>query len=192
MALDGSVAVSARRFDDAVRSFCERRPVWHAGVARWEPALYTRIRGQLTARTPGRAVGAGSRAPLRLAVLDWLSRVDRDISRWGPGAGTVDTLRGLAARTWRPQDCGRLDDYSDQLAAWATEAAHLLGDAITVVPLRNTPCPACHNLWAIRHCDDGAHRAPALTVSEDGAECRACHAQWTVEQFDWLAKLLTS
>lgn len=190
--VDGPVAVSLRRFSDSVHSFADRRPVWSNGVARWEPPIYGKMRTALSGRSAFRTGrrAADSRIPARTGVLDWLVTVDQTVAGWGPGAGTVDRLKALTHRSWRPQDSLQLERWSDQLADWATEAATVLGDAKTVVPLRGIACPVCGQQHVFRHRDGEYVRTPALTVSEDGAECGSCRAAWTPEQFGFLATLL--
>ena len=134
--IDGTLQLAQRRFADAIHQFVDRTPAWEHGVMRWTPSLYSRVRASLA---PGRTGGnhgrrmPGSRTPCRTAVLCWLCTVDSTVREWG-GGGTVHALKELAARQHRPQDTARLNDYSDQLARWAVEAASLLNDAVTVVP----------------------------------------------------------
>lgn len=190
--LDGPLPLARRQLADAVRQFIDRTPVWHDGIMRWEPALYTRMRGALTqgkADRGGRRMPA-SRVPCRTAALAWLCEVDGEISRWGPGGGTVHVLKDLVARQHRPQDADRLAGYAEQLARWAAEAATVLSDAVVVVPLRGTACPSCGVKQTVRRRDGELVRTPALTVSELGAECGACRASWSPAEFDWLARLL--
>ncbi|MFM8857453.1 MAG: hypothetical protein ACKOI2_09685 [Actinomycetota bacterium] len=189
--LDGPVAVSLRRFSDAVHQFVDRQPVWDAGTCRWSPPLYSRMRTAVTGRsvTPGRK-SPTSRTPARTSVLDWLCQVDQTVAGWGVGAGTVHTLQSLAAKTYRPQDCDRLEKWSDQLAAWASDAAQLLGDAAIAVPLRGVACPVCGDRHSVRRRDGEVIRSAAIVVSEAGAQCLSCLAAWSTDQLPFLATLL--
>ncbi len=123
-------------------------------------------------------------------MLDWLCQVDQTVAGWGAGGGTVHTLQSLATKTWRPQDCDQLERWTDQLTAWAVEAAQLLGEAVVAVPLRGVACPVCGDKHYFRHRDGEIVRSPALLVSESGAECLKCAAVWTTEQLPFLATLL--
>ena len=186
---DGPIGIAHRRFADAVHKFVERQPVWTGTAARWSPGLYSRMRGSLSGSTAprfGRRMPT-SRPPARVDVIDWLATVDKEISRWAPGGGTTDRLKTMAAQSYRPQDCDKLDRWSDQLAAWATEAATLLGDAVVSIPLRGQACPNCRAKHYFRHRDGEVVRSPALLVSEHGAQCLACTATYGLE---WLARLL--
>lgn len=191
---DGPLAVAQRRFVDNVHAFVDRIPIWDGAVCRWQPALYSRVRSALSEKSlkSGRRIMPGSKSPCRTSCLDWLREVDATVGTWGPGGGTMHTLRLLAGRSWRPQDCGLLDDWSGRLAVWSVEASTLLHDAVVVVPLRGIACPACGGRWAYRRRDGETVRTPALTVSELGAECQLCSATWTTDQFEFLAKLITA
>jgi len=190
--MDGPLAVSHRRFTDAVHAFCDRQPVWDHGVCRWSSPLYSRVRGSLNgtvAKSFGRRMPS-SRMPARTDVLQWLIEVDAEVARWFPGGGTVDRLKGMAATSWRPQDCSTLDRCTELLAAWAAQAQTLLGEAVATVSLRGHRCPVCSQATAIRHRDGETVRSAALVVSELGAECFNCSARWETDQLEFLARLL--
>jgi hypothetical protein len=122
--------------------------------------------------------------------LAWLLDVDTAVAGWEPhGKTTVDRLRQLAARGWRPQDCDVIGGYCDRIERWAASAAELLDETLAVT--LEVPCPSCAASFAYRR--DGAGdrvRVRALRVSEAGCECQACKAFWGPEQFHWLARLL--
>ncbi len=83
-----------------------------------------------------------------------------------------------------------MDAISGQLERWVVEASQLLGDETTVVSLR-MPCPSCGSRFSYRRNSGGESvRLDALRVSEDGCECLACRANWSPDQFHWLARLL--
>jgi hypothetical protein len=149
------------------------------------------VRGSLTGTAPsfGRRMPT-SRPPVRIDALDWLAAVDKEIARWYPGAGTVDRLKSMAAQSWRPQDCAKLDRYSAKLADYAQAAAVIVNDAVTTVALRGHACPVCDQKQVLRHRDGESIRSAALVVSELGAQCLACSAEWTTEQLPFLATLL--
>ena len=117
--IDGALPLARRRLADAdPRS--DAVPVWDHGVCRWSDSLYTRLRGAMVGRTAriSRAV-AGSRLPCRVDVLTLLVDIDATVGSWEPDAkGTLERLRQLAARGFRPQDCALLDGYSAVGACW--------------------------------------------------------------------------
>lgn len=168
-------------------------PVWDGGVCRWSDALYARLRGALTGRGGvQRHSGAfGSRAPCRSNVLALLVEIDTGVAGWEPnGKSTVDRLHQLAANGWRPQDCALIDDYSERIEAWTLSAVELLGDVSPTVALR-LPCPHCERRFIYRRNGSGESvRSWALRVSETGCECLGCRAEWSPDEFHWLARLL--
>ncbi|CAN1494932.1 hypothetical protein MCEMAEM6B_02218 [Mycobacteriaceae bacterium] len=188
--VDGALPATTKRLADAVHALVEPFPVWHGGICRLTPPLYVRLRAALrgTAGRSGRRLPA-SRLPCRGDVLALLVQIDSTTAEWNRGTDTADRLRALAARTWRPQDCQQLDDYSTALEAWTHTAAELLGDRPAEIALR-LPCPACSRKYVYRLSSGENVRSWALRVSEDGARCQHCHATWTPGQFEWLARVL--
>ena len=186
---DGPLALARRALGDAVHALADPVPVWDHGTARWSDSVYARLRSALVGRTArSRAAMAGSRMPCRVDVLTLVVDIDTAVAAWEPGkGGTVDRLHALTGRGFRPQDYQLLDGYCDQLERWAIAAAELLGDRQVAVALRR-PCPSCSELWVYRGTE--SIRAWALTVTEDGAECRCCRAYWPPDQFRFLAQLL--
>ena len=190
---DGPLALARRRLDDAVHALAEPVPVWHSGVCRWSHPLYTRLRGALTGRggTTPRCVVFGSRAPCRNTVLSLLVEIDGTVEVWAAARQEhPDRLHQLPARGWRPQDCGLIDDYCEQLERWTVTATELLGDASPTVALR-LPCPSCAQRFVYRRNTGGESvRTWALKVAEDGCTCLGCRAFWPPAEFHWLARLL--
>jgi hypothetical protein len=187
------LALVRRRLDDAVCALAAPAPVWVGGVCRWSPSLYARLRAALChmpVRRHWRGRGQRSRLPCSAALLAWLVEVDATVAGWEPhGKTTVDRLRQLAARAWRPQECDLIGGYCGRLERWAASAVELLAETPAVA--LEVPCPRCDASFAYRH--DGAGdrvRVRALRVSETGCECQACNAFWGPEQFHWLAQLL--
>ena len=190
--MDGPLALSQIRLEDAVHALADAIPVWDRGVCRWSDSLYVRLRGALHGRLEGAGGGVGgSRTPCAVGALDVLVAVDCCVARWEPGKGdTVDRLHRLVGRGWRPQDCDVIDGMCRQLERWTLDAAQLVGDAPVSVALR-MPCPSCGTRFSYRRNSGGETlRTDALRVSEDGCSCSACDAAWTPDQFHWLARLL--
>jgi hypothetical protein len=127
----------------------------------------------------GRTGGQGSTFPCRVDILVVLVDVDRTVGSWVPdGKGTVDRLHQLAARGWRPQDCGRIDAYSGRIERWVVLAAELLAAAPRV--FLEAPCPRCGAKFSYHRNADGERvRTRALRVSEDGCVCGSCGAFWS-------------
>jgi hypothetical protein len=191
--IDGPLTLARRRLDDAVHTLAAPTPVWVDGACRWSPSLYGRLRAALcgmSVRRRGRGQGQRSRLPCSASMLAWLVEVDATVAGWEPhGKTTVERLRQLAVRGWRPQDCRLLDGYSSRLERWSASAVELLAETPSVA--LELPCPRCEASFAYRR-DSGGDRVRvwALRVSETGCECRACGAFWGPERFEWLARLL--
>lgn len=188
---DSPLAHAQRRLHDAVTALAEPTPIWEAGICRYSPPLYTRLRGSLRGQPTrlGRRVPS-SRLPCRTDVLALLLDIDGTTARWHPhGKTTLDRLRELAAQDRRPQDCELLDDYRTRIEAWCHSAAELVADKPPEVALR-LPCPSCGTRFIYRPSNGESVRTWALRVSEDGARCQSCDATWAPEQFEFLATLL--
>ncbi len=80
---------------------------------------------------------------------------------------------------------------ADTIEKWIAAAAQILNDAAASVPLR-LPCPACSKLWTYHRTGTERIRTYALRASETGATCLACKAEWPVEQYEWLSRVLNS
>jgi hypothetical protein len=125
-----------------------------------------------------------------MAALDLLVAIDTCTTRWESGkGGTADRLHRLVGRGWRPGDVAAMDDISARLERWTIEASQLLGDAAVAVALR-LPCPTCGSRFVHRHRAGESVRSDAMRVSELGAECLACEASWSPDEFHFLARLL--
>ncbi len=129
--------------------------------------------------------------PCVTAVLALLVEVDSVVASWESDAvGTVDKLHKLVGRGWRPQDVATMDSFAEQLEQWTVDASELVGEAPVVLPLR-LPCPSCGQRYIYRRSrSEETVRSDCLRVSEAGAECLRCRAEWAPDQFEWLARLL--
>ncbi|MGE5697104.1 MAG: hypothetical protein ACM4D3_18300 [Candidatus Sericytochromatia bacterium] len=188
---DGPLPLARRRLVDAVHALADPIPVWDGGTCRWSDPLYVRLRQAMQSQRGGYTRIHSSKLPCRVDVLALLIEVDGTVTRWTPEekVGTVERLRSLTARGWRPQDCSTIDEYCGQLERWVLAGTDLL-DPAPVVHVRQT-CPRCGARFAHRR--DGAGElvnVRALRVSENGCTCSACGAFWPPEQFHWLAQLL--
>lgn len=138
----------------------------------------------------GRITSQRSRAPLRLGVPALLVEIDETAARWEPGEkNTVERLRCIAARGWRPQDTPALERLVGDLQRWGLAATELVTPPVRVfLPM---PCPRCGASRAYRHNSSGESvSSAALRVSEVGCQCLACRAFWPPSEFGWLARLL--
>lgn len=99
----------------------------------------------------------------------------------------MDRLHRIVGRGWRPQDCGLIDSFCDELERWTLAAVELLTESPRVsLPF---PCPSCGQQFAYRT-DSGGDRVRVLRVTEAGCSCSGCQAFWPPERFEWLARLL--
>lgn len=68
-----------------------------------------------------------SRLPCHTGILALLVEIDRVVGAWCPHEKTtIDKLRQLTGRGWRPQDCELLDTYSGLVEQWVLTATELL------------------------------------------------------------------
>ena len=164
---DGPLPLARRRLSDAVHALADPIPQWVGGVCRWSGPLYDRLRVELAGgRVVGRRRVHGPRLPCRGDVLALLVEIDAAVASWQPdGKGTVDRLRLLAGRGWRPQDCELIDDHCAQLERWTLTGTELLAETPRVF-LRQ-PCPRCGARFTYRRNDTGESvRVRCLRVSE--------------------------
>lgn len=183
-------AQPAREFADAAHALAEPTPVWGGGICRWQESIYDRLRSALTAKSQRATVAAGSRLPCRIDVLSLLHDIDTTTAVWWPDAhNTRDRLAKMREQHWTPQDVERLTAYTTKLQQWTAGGAELLGDRMTSIALRK-PCPSCGQLWTHRRAGAENVRCYALRASDTGAQCLACNATWTPDQYRFLARLL--
>lgn len=184
--------LARQKLADAVNAFVVPQAVWIGGVCRWGDPLYTRLRNSLQPRSQiGRHRAPGERAPCNTDALVWLVDVDMTTAEWEPdGDGTLDRLRRLRDRKWTPDDVELLEKHTEQIVKWTVAAVELLGDRPPTVALR-LPCPSCGTKHVRGRNGVGESvRRWALSVSENGARCAACDAEWSPDQFEFLARLL--
>ena len=184
--------LAREKLADAVNAFVVPQPVWIGGVCRWTDPLYARLRGALQPRNQvSRQRAPGERAPCRTDALVWLIEVDMTTAEWEPDCdGTIDRLRRHRDRKWTPDDTEQIGQHAEQIVGWTITAAELLGDKPPTVALR-LPCPSCGTTHVRGRNGVGESvRRWALSISEDGARCAACDAEWSPEQFEFLARLL--
>jgi hypothetical protein len=123
---DGPLPIAKRRLADGVHALADEQPVWDGRVCRWQPALYDRLRAHLVGVQGVRRVRAASssRLPCSLPVLDLLVAIDTTSRRWTPEEkrSTIERLRSLTHRGWRPMDVDAIEAIVDQLAMWTVAA----------------------------------------------------------------------
>lgn len=184
---------AARRLTDAVTALVDNNVTWHEGRCVLQDSIYDRLKDSMTGRTAGTArSAAASRAPLRIDVLTLIAEIDRTTATWNHNHDfTPAALRELAAHNWTPQETQTAEDLADTIEKWTLTAEQILNEAPASVPLR-LPCPACSKLWTYRRTETENVRTYALRASENGATCGACNAEWPVEQYEWLSRVLNS
>ncbi len=191
-AITEPLTIARRRLEDAVHAMCDPRPLRVGDGYRWRPALYLELRSGLTGQSARRrTLQQRSRPPLRVEVLDLVVEIDRAVSSWTPDekGSTVERLRSVAARAWRPQDVPLLERYREELLRWTVAATELLTPTPRVgLPM---PCPRCGARRTYRRNGAGESvQSRALEVAESGCRCLACRAFWPPSEFHWLARLL--
>lgn len=143
-------------------------------------------------RTGGKGRGEKSRPPVQLDAVQLLARIGKKVGEWasGPNLGdTIDRMRWLADKSWRPQDVPELTGMTVQIQRWVVDARTVLDPPPRVAIAM--PCPSCGSSVAYRKDDTGEYvRQPALQISEEGCRCWRCWTLWPPDQWEILGAVL--
>lgn len=148
------------------------------------------IHGHRAGSTTGRV--AQSQPPLWIDGVDLAHLIDTTVKTWerdgsGPTLPTINRLRRLNERTWRPQDTALVESMTGELLAWVKRYETLVNDKPLTLP---NPCPRCDRKFAYRTIDGEQVRVAALQITLQRCVCMACHATWPPERYEWLSRLL--
>jgi hypothetical protein len=185
---DDAVQDVADQIDELTKPRTHTEPFWtwtkgrHRKVESWEtrqPSLLDQLRDQLPANAdveseaPIGTGGADTRAPLAIAVLDVLLRIEAAAAHWVSvqlrrdlRETVEDNLRLLVSAATRAEDW-QLRDLARDVHRWHCWAATLTGWASPpFVP--NAPCPLCARKGALR-----------INADQKRALCVECGAVWS-------------
>ena len=176
-----------RLFSDAVRRLCEPRVEWTGTKVETDPSLVDLCRQLLTAvsnRSGGSTIG--SKIPARIDMLDLLVRIDSEAASYGIPGGTIEVFQAAAERDYGPEMVPTLQERTKRLERLISEARQLCDLNPTVLFLRDSRCPSCNAVSAMRKSGSECVRlagALSVTASGDGfhAECHCCRASWSTE-----------
>lgn len=156
------------------------------------PSLYQQVADAVQAHRGGSGGGWSQQLPFWADAMVLLDRIDSEVVRMWPhphrwSGWTVQRLQVLREQKWRPQDCGLMLTYAAKLDEFAKRSEALF--APKPIPLPD-PCPECGEKTVYRDQDGEEVRSPALQITENGATCGACRANWPVERLELLGKIL--
>ena len=192
-----------RRLREAVERLTGERTALVNGSPATAPCLIDQLGNSIEGhRGTGNRGVARSLPPVWTDAVDLINDIEAAAKSWPrvlpapniapakPPTTTVQRIRALPDRRWRPQDCGRLQKITLALNGWAVDIGDLLHP-----PRRMSlaaPCPACGATRAYRTDSAGDRvRVPVLQVDAvRGAECLKCHASWGPGQFLFLCSVL--
>lgn len=179
---------------NAIAALIDPRPETHNGDTIWTDSIYTELRAAVHGARAGSQTGgpAQSQPPLWIDGMDLLAVIDDTTKRWvrrghGPEHPTVNRLRYIDGRKWRPQDTPVMADIAAQIGRWVTAYRKLVDDKPLTLP---NPCPNCQNTHAYRWQDGERIRTPALHVTPDRCVCQACRTEWPAAHYGLLARQL--
>ena len=137
----------------------------------------------------GHSPAAGSRPTIWTAAISLV----HELNLWA--AARTDTrpidsgIRELATFSWAPEQVRIVREYTRDLRVFGARAEGVLNPAST--RHISAPCPACGYTHVYVPSESGERvRVPALTLTTQLCECRACHATWAPDQFLFLARVL--
>ena len=207
---DGNIVAAKRRLDLAISALIDSKPTTrlledgHTRIE-WLDPLYTQLVEAIPGEKKHRTGVSTSQPPLWIDASDLLHKINTVVVSWEkhwpiplpslwPWAyddeyPTIQRLRLLNRRRWRPQDTSMVDSYAAMLESWAEKITDLLADTPKLT-LPN-PCPNCGTAIVYRHDSAGdLVRRPALQIGAHGCECQNCRYMWAPEFFVHLARVL--
>lgn len=183
-----------KNLENAVASLIDPRPERHDNRTVWVGSVYTELRAAIYGHRAGSArQPAEPQPPLWIDGVVLGNEIDSTVTRWvrngrGPSPWpTVNRLRLLLMRKWRPQDTDTITEITEQITGWVKRYAALTDRKPLTLP---NPCPKCGKSFAYRQQDGEQLRVPALHVTLERCVCMACHITWPAERFGLLAREL--
>jgi len=189
---DGALPLALTALEDAVAALIEPINIVLDSQLMTTPSLYMQLRDAVTGEQANAGTGGGtkSRPPFWTDAFDKLNEIDTALEVWQPQLSgvpaSVGRLRALTERSWRPQDCTRIDRLAQHVMTWAKDISALLfPERKFTLP---NACPNCGKTTVYRpDCGGDPVRQPALSITSEGCKCAACKYVWGVERFEILA-----
>jgi hypothetical protein len=209
VAPDGDVIGAKQRLSDAISKLIDPKPetrhLEDGGIKiEWLDSCYTQLVEAVPGERRHRAGVSASTPPLWIDASDLRHLIDQAVTGWEPhwpiplptvwewayedDWPTVQRLKLLEKRRFRPQDTHLIDSYTNSLLGWCDKIRDLLTDAPKCT-LPN-PCPACGVGVVYREYAGEQVRRPALQISAEGCTCQHCRYTWSPSHFSLLAATL--
>jgi hypothetical protein len=190
---DGCLPAALDRLYAAVAGLIDPVKDMHDNVIVSAPSLYEQLVGSIpTAKGEGMGRRASrSVAPVWTDALALRIEIDDKTREWRPeSASTPARLRAVAARPWRTQDTGGVEQIAGRVESWSVSVQSLL-NPVSVKHV-SAPCPACGATTAFKRDSAGERvRVPALQIiTELGCTCQVCRHTWGPELYLHLARVL--
>lgn len=207
---DGNIVAAMQRLDDAISALIDPKPETRKledGSTRieWLDPLYTQLVEAIPGEKKHRTGVSASQPPMWVDASDLLHRINQTVTSWEkhwpiplpsmwPFAyddeyPTVQRLRILNRRKWRPQDTSTVESNAALIESWADKIRDLLADTPKLT-LPN-PCPACGEKIVYRRDSAGELvRRPALQIGAHGCQCQNCQYLWEPAYYTHLAAVL--
>jgi hypothetical protein len=188
-----SLPGARRLLDKAVASLIDPRPTTHEGRVVWMDSVYTELRDAIHGHKAGSSRSPSEpQPPLWIDGVDLANDIDSEVRRWerngtGHQHPTVNRLRHINARKWRPQDVDIITRTTVAVEGWVKRYSVLVDQKPLTLP---NPCPECGKKWAYRRQDNERVRVPALQVTPEKCVCQACRIEWPADRFGLLAREL--
>ena len=192
----GPLPTAIRHLAEAIAAMIDPRTEYLDGRARHRGSVYQELReavyGHHASTCPTRSSSPAS--PAWLDGIDLASTIDSAVAAWEPNDdgksgewSTVNRLRRIATRSWRPQDVDVVNEYTANLVVWVKRYTTLTEPKPKHLP---APCPRCGVATVYRRQDGENVRGPALKLTVSGCECVGCGAYWPSDKFVFLSRLL--
>jgi hypothetical protein len=154
--------------------------------------LYDQLVDAVSAHRGGRGGSWAGQFPFWADAHVLLCEIDAAVLAMHPAphrwtGWTVERLAALTAHPWRPQDCAEIDAYTRLIESFVKRGEGLFNPK--PIPLADA-CPDCGEKTVYRDKDGEEVRTPALQITEDGATCGACRANWPLERLPMLGRIL--
>jgi hypothetical protein len=182
-----------RQLENAITALIDPRPTTIANNVIWIDSIYTELRHAIHGHRAGSTRQPSEpQPPLWIDGLDLCRDIDDQAKAWEPNpAGfehhTVNRLRALLERSWRPQDTGTIENIARGVNVFVRRYTTLTETKAKTLP---NPCPRCNQKWAYRVLDGERLRQPSLQVTTEECRCLACGANWPAREFRFLAERL--
>lgn len=193
----GALPLAKTKLTDAVVALIHKRlktVVGDDGKVRsvWIASRYDELCEAIEAARGGSGGKWSHQLPFWADAFVLRDDVDAEIAKMHPSPDgwsgwTRHRLEALEQHKWRPQDCDTMKRHTETLDNFAKRIDQLFAPRPISLP---DPCPECGHKIVYRDLDGEKVRTLALQVTENGATCGNCHANWPIEHLELLGKIL--